>query len=61
VKVSRFAAVRIMAVDASDKPKLIVQPTVIVTRTALVHDPDGTASHLEELGNSYIYKLSLTN
>lgn len=56
-----FVAVRVMRVDMTDQgPVIIVQPTVLATRTAVVLDPDGTGIHLSEFASPYVYKISLT-
>jgi hypothetical protein len=59
---TRFVAVRVMAVDSVDgQPRIIVQPTVLATRTVL---PPGRALSEDEaaaLTNSYVYKVTLTN
>ncbi|MEZ6057705.1 MAG: hypothetical protein R3C01_13475 [Planctomycetaceae bacterium] len=57
-----FVAVRVMRVDFTDEgPIVIVQPAVVATRSAVVADPDGTASHLSQIASPYVYKISLTN
>lgn len=57
--VQRLVAVRIMSVREQDSSlKMVVQPAVIATRTALVLESlAGDSSPLE---NPYIYRLSLT-
>lgn len=54
VTTTRLVAIRIMAMraDANGRPEIVVQPSVISTRTALI---DETADP-----NPYIYKLHLT-
>ncbi len=57
---TRLVAVRIMAIEPSDDgPCLIVQPTVVATRTALSLAPedDGDA---EYFANAYVYKMFLS-
>lgn len=62
VTLSRLVAVRVLAVDASSGvPQITVQPTVVATRTALLSNETLTPEDAAELGNSYVYKISLTN
>ncbi|MFV0444592.1 MAG: pilus assembly protein TadG-related protein [Planctomycetaceae bacterium] len=58
---TRFVAVRIMSVDAaSGTPQIIVQPTVVATRTALVTEEALTPDEAADWANPYLYKISLT-
>jgi len=59
---SRLVAVRIMQVDVdgSGAIRVVIQPTVLATRTALLGDPQDLIGLRDEDGNPYVYKLSLT-
>ncbi|WP_437192583.1 hypothetical protein [Planctomicrobium sp. SH527] len=60
VEVTRMVGLRLMSVDHTPGgTKLVVQPAVISTRTAIV-DEDALYRG-ETQGNRYIYKLGLTN
>lgn len=62
VVISRLAAGRIMAVEASPggAVTLVLQPAVLATRTALLADSPSPLSADEDAGNPYLYKISLT-
>lgn len=58
---TRLVAGRIMSIDRGEGgiPLVVVQPTVLATRTALL--ADGFASSGDDTaGNPYVYKISLT-
>ena len=60
---TRLAAIRIMAVEADTdgQPQITVQPSVVATRTALALDEVLPPDEAADLGNPYVYKISLTN
>ncbi len=62
-RLTRFVGGRIMAVQTSGDgtPRIVIQPSVVATRTALVIDPQGADTDENSFRNPYLYKISLTN
>ena len=74
IEISRPVAGRVLSVEVlqGDGCKLIIQPGVMTTRTAILIDDDagsnsdwpdrrGSADNSEQVANRYIYKLQITN
>lgn len=59
---SRFVAVRVLAIEYADgQPVIVVQPTVLATRTALPPSHALSPDEAADLANAYVYKISLTH
>lgn len=59
VNVNRMVAARLMAIEKTDNgPMFVMQPAVVVTRTAVL-DEDALYAG-ESTGNPYIYKIAIT-